>query len=238
MPEKSAGETLDGEISIGSSFFYYFCKKNMENLFPENFEPKSFIYTPPVVELVKISNKFCTFTEQSGNEKKKDFILQSLQILSEFYSKYISLQVPDNLPEEETQKFVSEADWVYIEDIISTLLGSDNTVVELQELDNNAEPSSTELSECFADIYQILKDYTTLYQMGSEEATESGFKEFHDLLMRYVGPRNLLLLKELHGLYYGIRELIDEDEKAEKPSSEALENKSNEDRWVDNLFED
>ena len=58
------------------------------------------------------------------------------------------------------------------------------------------------LSECFADVYQDMKDITTLYQIGNAEATGIGLWECKLNFKQYWGQRILSILQALHSLLY------------------------------------
>ena len=202
-----------------------------------DFNPNDFMYSPQMLETVKTANEFCLLVEQAKSGNKKDFIDATLKKLSLLYAQLMNLEIPEDLPAGETQKFVSEADWTYIEGLVKSSLGGDNRVVELREPENPGETSETELSECFADIYQTYKDFILLYELAYEEAAKVSISELKQLFSFHTGPRMLLLMSELHDLIYGSQELSDDN----LPSSETgkkAKGGENSDRWINEFFDE
>jgi hypothetical protein len=200
-----------------------------------DFNPNDFMYSPPMLETVKTANEFCLLTEQAKSGNKKVFIVEALKKISLLYAQLMNLEVPENLPAGETQKFVSEADWTYIEGLVKSSLGGDNRLTELREPENPGETIETELSECFADIYQSFKDFILLYELAYEEAAKASIGELKQLFNFHTGPRMLLLMSELHDLIHGSQELSED----EIPPSEMQKNENrhkDSDRWIDDFF--
>lgn len=166
----------------------------------QNYQPDAFMYSKPVLEAVESANEFCLLTEAAQSEGKENFIPGLLKIISLLYSRLQQLEVPEEYAGESEQKFVSEADWTYIENIIKTTLGPDNRVVSLRVPEKPEETAETEISECLADIYQTFKDFALLYELGYEDAAETGIYELKQLFKYHTGPRMLLVLSEMHDL--------------------------------------
>ena len=194
----------------------------------ENIDPT--VYSKNVIEFVTVANEYCSFVENISGYTKKDFIESANKLLSLVYLKAMMLpgtEVTDESPE----KFVTEFDWQFVDTNITDKLVSDNVFIEFSRPMNPHESESMNLSECFADIYQDLKDFTMLYQVGTQDAIKAGIYECKFNFEQIWGQQILLILTEFHNLLFGNSDLADE-----KPAKNTDKNSG--ENWVKDLFED
>ena len=160
---------------------------------------KENIYSKNILEFVKIANKFCNFSENPDKKNKPEFIEESQKILSELYLKTLYLESGFPEYDSETEKFVSEEDWFNIKNTISRTLAESDIYGEVYE-NNMTEPIDISISECFADIYQDIKDFIELYKISNIDAVQIALFEVKDNFERIWGQKLLFILKELHQL--------------------------------------
>lgn len=167
----------------------------------------------PVFEFFLTANEYCKLLEFSTDINKSDFISKVQKILSFVYLKASLVQKPEEIEDGELEKFVQEEDWIYIKNTVANLLGPSDRYIEII-LPENLDPENYEnvtLSECFADIYQDLKDFVTTYEIGNEEGIQVALFECLMNFEKFWGPRLLSSQSYLHNLLYS-NELYDEDE--------------------------
>ncbi len=81
------------------------------------------LFSRNVIEFVAVANEFCKYTEHAS-ELKGDELLKIFQrILPFMYIKASLLPQLEPFFEEGNEKFVTEADWVRIHDVLRTKLG-------------------------------------------------------------------------------------------------------------------
>ena len=68
---------------------------------------------------------------------------------------------------------------------------------------SNQQAEMTSLSEGFADIFQDLRDYLTLYNMGTSEMMNDAIWECKKNFKEYWGQRLVNIQRVLHYLLYG-----------------------------------
>ncbi len=175
-----------------------------QNLTPDI---EDFKYDPNIIEVVKTGNEFCKLVENPNQNDTPTFVKNTLQSASRLYTASLAVAPPDDLPEETTQKFVAEADWVYIENATREKLGENNRLVDLREPEHPEETTETEISECLADVYQTIKDFILLYELDYDNAMLAGIKEYLDLFRYHTGHRLLLIMSELHDLAFNVDDL-------------------------------
>ncbi len=195
-------------------------------------ELRDLIYSKQTIEFVAVANEYCTLVENTSQQLRKDFIQNAQSLLSLLYLKALTLQEPQNISEEGTEKFVSEEDWLFVKATVSEKLGEKEIFSELYEPLNQEEAVSVSLSECFADIYQDCKDFVQLYEFANLEAINEGLWECLQNFQHIWGPRLLFILKEMHNMLYGN---YDMEETKKEDSVENAEQKQSR-TWLNENF--
>jgi len=197
--------------------------------------PDKLIYSQEVIEFVTVANEFCLLLEGLNNVTREEFVKQTYKMLSLLHLKAIIIPKPKNIKNAETESFINEADWHFIDNGISTKLGSYEVFTDMHEPATPEVSINISLSEALADIYQDLKDFTQLYHFGNEESITAGLWECKNNFEQIWGPRLIIVLKEFHNLLFGNLDLTD----AEEESQEKVEDfTSNPKKWIDNMFGD
>ncbi len=196
----------------------------------KNILPKDLIYSDEVVEFVTIANEFCKLLEGLNIITREQFIKNTYKILVILQLKSIILPKPKDENIAQTESFVNEADWHFIDNEVSSKLGNYEIISDLREPANPEISIEISISECMADTYQDLKDFTQLYQYGNPEAVTQGLWECKTNFEQVWGPRIMIVIKEFHNLIHGENDLS-EEEKNTPESNPKGEN------WIDDLFE-
>ena len=170
------------------------------------------VYSRNVLEFVAVGNEYCKFMEQASGLSKKEFIQKTHKLLSFVYQKATILPQLENIFEGASEKFVTEQDWTWIKQQVENKLVSHDRFVEIADplYPDSENTTSLSLSECFADIYQDLKDFTTAFNIGTVEIMNDSLWECSQNFQNYWGERLLAILKEFHQLTYGVNDLSDE----------------------------
>ncbi len=201
----------------------------MENSNKEN--DNNIVYSSETIEFVTVANEFCKLLENLNNFSLSKFIENTYKISSLLHLKVLNLQKPENAAKIPSETFITEADWHFIDNAISQKLGQFEVYTEIREPANPDTPAEISMSECLTDIYQDLKDFTTLYRIANEDAILNAVFECKNNFEQFWGPRLLAVSKEFHNLLYGNEELKSENSE----TNNALTKGKN---WVDNIFTD
>jgi len=183
-----------------------------------------------VSEFISNAAEYCTFLENTSNFSRTDFVKRAIELFSALY--FYGNKLPSFELEEEAQleKFVTELDWNSIYDKVKEKLGYHDEYLDLYDpvAKEEEELSILSLADNFADIYQDLKDFTTIYGIGNEEMMQAALWELNYNFEQYWGPKLLNALRILHRLFYS--DDIDLEEEQESGSSED-ENQQNK-NWL------
>ncbi len=98
---------------------------------------------------------------------------------------------------------VTEQDWSGIFQRIAQLLGRHNDILRPAEEDefDRSELVTHTISEDMADVYQELRDFTTIYSRGLEEMMNDAVWELKERFAEHWGKKLLRSLLALHELY-------------------------------------
>ncbi|MCD4794167.1 MAG: DUF5063 domain-containing protein [Bacteroidales bacterium] len=196
----------------------------------ENNLPDKLIYTKEVIEFVTVANEYCVLLESLETLTREQFIEETYKILTLLHLKALTLPKPKDISNVETETFMNEADWHFIDTGISTKLGSLETFNDLREPIIPDNPVNISISECLTDTYQDLKDFTQLYQIGNEDAVTEGLWECKNNFEQIWGPRIIIVMKEFHNLIYGDNDLSEEEKTSQKLNPKG-------ENWIDDIFE-
>ena len=173
------------------------------------------VYSKNVVEFTAVANEYCSFIEQADKFELKDFIDKSHKILPFLYLKAAMLPELDTRYEEFNERFVTENDYNLVHKKILTRLGQYDSYEEVFDpLHQETEtPVGASIAENMTDMYQDLKDFILLYQIGSNEVMYEAVWECRQSFEHYWGQRLTNALRALHFLRYSDEE-IEADENA------------------------
>ena len=167
------------------------------------------VYSRNVIEFVAVANEFCKYTEHAP-ELKGDELLKILQrILPLMYLKGSLLPKLDPFFEDGNEKFVTEADWNNINEILKEKFGTANDYLEVfDEKINDAEGAiAASISGDMADIYQDVKDYLLLYQTGTGEVMNDAVWECRMNFENFWGQKLVNSMRAIHKFIYSGEEI-------------------------------
>ena len=158
------------------------------------------VYSRNVVEFVAVANEFCKYAEHAS-ELKGDELLKILQrILPLMYLKASLLPQLNPFFEDGNEKFVTESDWVRIDEVLKEKFGTANDFIDVfdEKTGDYEEPFISQISENMADIYQDIKDFLLLYQTGTSEVMNDAVWECRINFESFWGQKLLNSLRAIH----------------------------------------
>ena len=157
-----------------------------------------------IKDFLLASAEYCLILENTQEHSITDFVSKLQKILPLIYLKASLLPNFDDIDNNEIEKFVQEADWEYIRNEVVAKLAEHESYVDIYtpETYESTEIDNASLSECVTDIYQDLKDFTTLVQLGNKENVKTGIMELKYNFESFWGSRLIAALSVLHNLIY------------------------------------
>ena len=171
------------------------------------------VYSEDVLEFVRIANDYSQFLEQAESFKIRDFIDKAHKLMASLYLKAANLPELDSKFENMNQRFVNEQDYNYIRQKVLKKLGQydsyEEVFTQLREESDDAVGAS--ISENMADMYQDIKDFLLLYEIGTEDVMYEAIWECRQSFKTYWGQRLTNGLRALHFLRYSDEEINEQE---------------------------
>ncbi|MCK4630495.1 MAG: DUF5063 domain-containing protein [Bacteroidales bacterium] len=167
------------------------------------------VYSRQVIEFVTVANEYCSFIESAGQLEKPDFILKIQKLLPLLYLKASLIPEMESVLDEGNEKFVTEQEYDFVKDQVQTHMGELDDYSEQWDpkISDNTEPVITNISENLADIYQELKDFVSLYSMGTTEIMNDAVWECRMNYENYWGQILVNALRVIHKIVTSDEEL-------------------------------
>lgn len=176
------------------------------------------IFDKNAVEFVTVAAEFCGFMERVSDMKRRDFVDKSLKLLPLLYLKASLLPACERMEESDPETFVTETDYEMVRSSVASLLGEYDDFLEvfLDDMAYSDTPIHQNISECLADIYQPLKDFICVFQLGLEQTMNDSLAICRELFAEFWGQRLVNVMRALHDVKY--RQLAHGEETEEESS--------------------
>jgi len=162
------------------------------------------VYSRNVIELVAVANEFCKYIEHASELKGDEMLKIFQRILPLLYLKASLLPQLDPYFEDGNEKFVTESDYVTIQDILKEKFGTADDYLEVfdEKINESESPVLSSISENMADIYQDMKDFLLLYQTGTGEIMNDAVWECRLNFENFWGQRLVNSMRAIHKFIY------------------------------------
>lgn len=163
----------------------------------------SFVYSEELVALVSAANDTCLFLEELKGITGREFIETAVKHLAAVYHGMVGIGQTEPVFESAPEHAVTEQDWSDIYQRVAALLGPYNDILRQageEEFDRSELVRHT-ISEDLADVYQELRDFTSVYSRGMEELMNDAAWELRERFAEHWGGKLLRALTALHQLY-------------------------------------
>lgn len=163
------------------------------------------IFDRNTVEFVTVAAEFCGFLERTSGMKRRDFVDKALKLLPLLYLKVSLLPAGERMDEADPETFVTEGDYERVRGGIAALMGNmdDFLDVFLEDMAYSDTPITQTISENLADVYQVLKDFICVYQLGLDKTMNDALIICNEHFAGFWGQRLLNAMRALHDVKYG-----------------------------------
>ncbi len=170
-------------------------------------DKRNLLYSRDVLDFVTVATEYVTLMDSLHEYSQKKFIQYTLRLLPLMYMKAQLLPEFEISEPETLEKFVSEEEWSRVKLQLEQKLDKLDTYKEnIGRFEANEENS---LSENFADIFQDIKDFTSLYSTAVDELMKDAVAEVKRTFKEYWGQRLVNSLRIMH-YYFHNEQLNDE----------------------------
>lgn len=175
------------------------------------------VYSKPVLEFTTVANEVSKFLEAPSSTDVRVLLGTLQKVLPFLYMKATLLPNTKLLFDDGNEKFVTEEEWNAIRDRFQNIIGrNDNYPDIVAEEDQTDEMRIASISENLADIYQDIKDYCTLFQVGAAEIMNDALWEVKHNFEQYWGTKLLSTLTAIHKLLAMPDEFLKQEDDTDK----------------------
>ena len=170
------------------------------------------IFDKNVIEFVTVAAEFCAFLERAERMKRSDFVDTSLKILPLLYLKASMLPKCETIGEEVLETYVTEEIYEILRINLAELMGDKDDYLDVfvSDMKYSDQPITRNISEDLADIYQDIRDFIFVFQLGLNETMNDSLAVCRENFALYWGQKLVNTLRALHDVKYNQPE--DEEE--------------------------
>ena len=171
------------------------------------------IFDRNVIEFVTVAAEFCNYMERTEGMKRSDFVDTTLKILPLLYLKASLLPECHAMGEDMPENYVTEEIYEMLRmNLAGLLAGRDDYLdVFVEDMKYSDQPITRYISEDLADIYQDIKDFIFVFQLGLNETMNDSLAICQENFRTYWGQKLVNTLRALHEVKYAQTEEEEED---------------------------
>ena len=164
------------------------------------------VFSKNVVEFVTVAVQYCSFLEQVEIDSASESTDKLTKLLPLLYLK--AVLVPEVVIESEIypEITVTEDDYNFVLSKIYNIYKGDDAYLEvfLDDMKYSDTPISASIAEDLTDIYQDIKNFISIYEMGDEDSMLEALYTCFDHFKLYWGQKLVNVLRALHSLKYSL----------------------------------
>lgn len=171
------------------------------------------IFDRNVIEFVTVAAEFCGFLERAEGMKRDKFVDTSLKILPLLYLKASLLPECEMMSDEYPENYVTEETYEILRMNIASVLTEKDDYLEvfLPDMAYSDTPIKKCISEDLADIYQDIKDFIFIFQLGLNETMNDSLVICKENFGNIWGQKLVNTLRALHDVKYNTSPFEDEE---------------------------
>ena len=170
----------------------------------ESTQDSQVIFDRNTVEFVTVSAEYCKWVEQAEGTPRKKLVEVALKLLPLLYLKASMLPACEMMSDEAPETFVTEEGYEVVRLTLAEIMAERDDYLDLFVSDTkySDQPITRYISEDLADIYQDLKDFICVFQLGLNETMNDSLAICQENFRLYWGQKLVNTLRALHEVYY------------------------------------
>ena len=175
------------------------------------------IFDRNVIEFVTVAAEFCKYMEQAEGIRRAAFVDTTLKILPLLYLKSTLLPPCETMGDDLPEHYVTEETYEVLRMNLAGILGEKDDYLDVfvEDMKYSDQPITRYISEDLADIYQDIKDFIFVFQLGLNETMHDALAICQENFRLYWGQKLVNTLRALHEARYAQGEDEDEEEEDE-----------------------
>lgn len=176
-------------------------------------EREQVIFNRNTVEFVTVAAEFCAYLERAETLRQREFVDTILKILPLLYIKASMLPECEVMSDDEPENFVTEDDYEVLRYSLSALLAGKDDYLEvfMQDMAYSDTPIARCISEDLADIYQDVKNFVSVFQLGFDATMHDSLAICRENFALYWGQTLVNTMRALHSVKYSLASTDEEN---------------------------
>ena len=172
------------------------------------------VFSRNTVEFVTVAAEFCAYLERANEHSRKEFTGTMLKLLPLLYIKAQMLPADERISDSNLEQFVTEDCYEILRITIAELLADKDAYLDVfvADMKYSDTPVTKSISEDLADIYQDIKNFISLFQLGINETMHDAIIECNEHFGAYWGQTLVNTLRALHDIEYNCSDDDEENE--------------------------
>jgi len=162
------------------------------------------IFDRDVVEFVTVAAEFCKYLEQAEGKHRTTFVDTTLKVLPLLYLKATLLPPCETLGDDLPEHYVTEETYEVLRMTLAGILAEKDAYLDvfMEDMKYSDQPITRYISEDLADIYQDIKDFIFVFQLGLNETMHDALAICQENFRLYWGQKLVNTLRALHEARY------------------------------------
>ncbi len=162
------------------------------------------IFDKNSIEFVTVAAEYCLFIERDDIHDSKEFVDISLKLLPLLYLKASLIPECEQMGEFDPETFVTEDDYEFVRGKINRILAQKDDYLDvfIEDMKYSDTPIKRSISEDLADIYQDLKDFISVFQLGLNVTMNDSLFICKEHFAQFWGQRLVNAMKALHDIKF------------------------------------
>lgn len=175
------------------------------------------IFDKNVIEFVTVAAEFCAFLERAESMKRQAFVGTTLKLLPLIYLKASMLPSCEMMGDEAPETYVTEEIYEILRINLASVLAEKDDYLEVfvPDMAYSDQPIKKNISEDLADIYQDLKDFIFVFQLGLNETMNDSLAICQENFGLTWGQKLVNTLRALHDIKYSPKANGEEEDEEE-----------------------
>lgn len=172
------------------------------------------IFDKNVIEFITVSAEFCAFLERAESMKRHDFVDTTLKLLPLLYLKASMLPPCEIIGEETPESYVTEDVYEILRINLAAVLAEKDDYLDVfvPDMAYSDQPIKKNISEDLSDIYQDLKDFIFVFQLGLNETMNDSLAICQENFGLLWGQKLVNTQRALHDIKYSPKVKGEEEE--------------------------
>ena len=178
------------------------------------------IFDKNVIEFVTVAAEYCAFLERQDLMTRTEFVDKVLKILPLLYLKASLLPKFEQLNDEVLESYVTEDQYESIRSKVAAIMADKDDYLDvfIEDMRYSDQPIGKNISEDLADIYQDIRDFIFIFQLGMNETMNDALFICQENFKLLWGQKLVNTLRPLHEVRYNTDS--DEDEEFDENDDE------------------